>query len=102
MSGTLNPELFQKSYGFLVDQKENEIKVLQKEIKSAKKKKYSAEDLQRLREALGKNKDEMYRFKKNEEVREIKKSHKDQMKERMNKGQGAFYMKKSKKKKISY
>ena len=98
MSGTLNTELFQKSYGFLVDQKEKEIKELQREISGANKgknkNKYSEEDLQTLRNALGKNKDEMHKFKQNEVKRDIKKEHKRNVAERVKKGARAFFMKK--------
>ena len=97
-SGTLNTELFQKSYGFLVDQKQNEIKELKKELSNANKgknkNKYSEDDLKTLRDALGKNKDEMHRFKQNEIKRDIKKEHKRTVAEKVKKGARAFFMKK--------
>jgi len=99
MSGTLNTELFQKSYGFLIDQKQDEVKALQREIKDAtrgkNKNKYSEDDLATLRNALGKNKDEIYRFKQNEVKRDIKKEHKRNVSERVKKGSNPFYMKQS-------
>lgn len=98
LSGTLNQELFQKSYSFLVDQKQNEIKTLQKELSAAKsggkkmRKKYSEEEIRKLKGVLGKNKEEMNRFKRNQEVKDVKK----EFKNKAAKTAKPFFTKKSK------
>ena len=96
LSGKLNQDFFKKSYSFLVEQKEKEIKTLEAEISKRKKKKYSAEEVEKLRAALAQDKNDLARFKQAEMVDQVKKEHKKKVKEMQEKGLKPFYMKQSK------
>jgi ribosomal RNA-processing protein 36 len=101
LSGRLDSEKYQKSYGFLIDQKQQEIKDLESEIQKTKtgskkqRKKYSEEEIKKLKGVLGKNKEEMNRFKANEDVQEVKKGQKKLVAERVKKGKNPFYLKRN-------
>jgi len=97
ISGTLNKELFGKSYQFLIDQKKEEVNILENELH--KKKKYKAEEMEKLRTALSTNKNEIHRWKQMELVDSVKHEHKKGMKMKEEKGKTPFYLKKSELKK---
>lgn len=93
LSGHLNKDLFEKSYCFLKEKKVNENKELSKALK---KKGYTQEEKERLRQMLHENKNDLAREQQFNRANEIKKEFKRKNLMNVKKGFEPFFPKKSK------
>ncbi|KAI8915990.1 hypothetical protein EDD86DRAFT_181951, partial [Gorgonomyces haynaldii] len=96
MSGVFNPDIFDRSYGFIYEMEENELKELKKEIEKTK-------DLQKKQELSQEYNVRMSRLnarKLKEKRQEIKREVKKEEMEKVKQGKKPFFLKKGDLKKI--
>ncbi|ETV95362.1 hypothetical protein H310_11251 [Aphanomyces invadans] len=95
-SGKLNEDLFKKSYAFLDDIKEAELQEAKKLLKHAKSKTRKAE----LQQDISLRKQELAEAKRADRIRDATLKRKREEREAVEKGKGAFYLKRKDKKQL--
>ncbi|GAA6054353.1 hypothetical protein JCM3770_003331 [Rhodotorula araucariae] len=101
LSGSVNPQLFKQSYGFLADKQHAELETMRKTAAQARKNRaLPEEEKERIEEALRRmeNRDVTRRMKEREQ--EAMKSWKKEEQDKRAHGKKAFYLKESERKKL--
>ncbi|KAF0714234.1 Aste57867_3949 [Aphanomyces stellatus] len=95
-SGKLNDDLFKKSYAFLDEYKKDELEEVKKQLKHAKSKTRRSD----LQQELSSRKQELAENKRAERIRDATLKRKREEREAVEKGKGAFYLKRKDKKQL--
>ncbi|GAA5861700.1 hypothetical protein JCM5353_000545 [Sporobolomyces roseus] len=101
LSGSVNPELFARSYGFLSGSLQSELDTLRQTAAKARKNPLlPAEDLERIEDSLSRMENRFVERKRKEREQAAMKDWKKEEKEKRKEGKGAFYLKETEKKKL--
>ncbi|GAA5946668.1 hypothetical protein JCM3765_000339 [Sporobolomyces pararoseus] len=101
LSGSVNPELFQRSYSFLSGSLEKEVETLRKTaIKARKNTQLPEEEKEKIEDSLRRMENRLVERKRKEREQAALKDWKKEEKEKRQQGKGAFYLKEAEKKKL--